>query len=130
MLRKEPVVLVVEDEPLILMNAVDLVTDAGFAAIEATNADEAVRALEGRGDVRVVFTDIDMPGSMDGLKLARAVRRRWPQVQFIVVSGHINAAQDDLPIGSFFFVKPYRPSQIASALTELFARNIVFKPAA
>ena len=69
-LRKRTVVLIVEDEPLILMNAVDIVVDADFEAVEATNADEAIRILATRDDMRVVFTDMDMPGSMDGLKLA------------------------------------------------------------
>jgi CheY-like chemotaxis protein len=72
------VVLVVEDEPFVRMDAVDIVEEAGFIAAEATNADEAMRILETNPDIRIVFTDIDMPGSMDGIKLAFAVCDRWP----------------------------------------------------
>jgi DNA-binding NtrC family response regulator len=129
-LRKRTVVLIVEDEPLILMNAVDIVVDADFEAVEATNADEAIGILATRDDVRVVFTDMDMPGSMDGLKLACSVRRRWPPVQFIVASGHVKVAQRDLPHGSYFFAKPYLPSQITTALREIYARDRVLKPTA
>ncbi len=124
------VVLIVEDEPLIMMNATDMVEDAGFEAITAVNADEAICALQSRDDIRVVFTDIDMPGSMDGLKLMRAVRRRWPPVQFIAASGHMKVNQSEVPAGGFFFIKPYRASQIVGALGEIFARDFAFDPAA
>ena len=77
---QKAVVLVVEDEPLLRMAATCLVEDAGFEAIEASNADEAILILEARTDIHIVFTDIDMPGSMDGLKLAEAVRGRWPPI--------------------------------------------------
>ena len=87
--QRRPVVLVVEDEPLMLMDALDLVTGAGFEAIGAKNADEAILILENRNDIRVVFTDVNMPGSMDGIKLAHAVRNRWPPIEIIVTSGLI-----------------------------------------
>src|SRR6202041_48101 len=82
-----PVVLAVEDEPLILMLAVDMIRDAGFEPLWASNAEEAIRILESRDDIRIVFTDINMPGSMDGIKLAQAVRGRWPPIRIIVTSG-------------------------------------------
>ena len=85
---KGPVVLIVEDEPLVRLGAVQAIEDAGFEVIEAANADEAIRILENRSDIRVVFTDIHMPGSIDGLKLAHAVRDRWPPIKIIVTSGH------------------------------------------
>jgi CheY-like chemotaxis protein len=75
-----PVVLVVEDDPLLRMLAVEVVEEAGFIAIEARDADEAVILLESRTDIALLFTDINMPGSMDGLKLAHAVRDRWPPI--------------------------------------------------
>ena len=78
-----PVVLIVEDELLLRMNAVDMVGAAGFEVVAAANADEAIEILETRRDVTVVFTDIQMPGSMDGLKLARAVRGRWPPIKIV-----------------------------------------------
>ncbi len=79
------VVLIVEDDPFVRMFAVVVVEEAGFVALEAANADEAVAILEARSDISLLFTDIDMPGSMDGLKLAHAVKDRWPKI--LVVSG-------------------------------------------
>ena len=115
-------VLVVEDEPLMLMDALDLVTEAGFEAIGAKNADEAIRILESRSDIRVVFTDVNMPGSMDGIKLAHAVRNRWPPIEIIVTSGlNLVDVQQLLPERGIFFPKPYEPAQIASALHRLAA---------
>jgi CheY-like chemotaxis protein len=96
---KRHVVLVVEDEPLLMMSAVDIVENAGFEAVEAGNADEAVRILESRTDIRIVLTDIDMPGSINGLKLAAAVRDRWPPIEIIIVSGHVRPKDDELPRG-------------------------------
>jgi CheY-like chemotaxis protein len=113
---KMPAVLIVEDEPLIRMGAVEIIEDAGFEVIEAPGADEAVRILECRSDIRVVFTDIHMPGSMDGLKLAHAIRHRWPPIRIIVTSGRGLIAQRDLPEGGRFFVKPYNSIQITDAL--------------
>jgi len=114
--------LVVEDEPLMLIDAVDLVTEAGFEAIGAKNADEAIRILESRDDIRIVFTDVNMPGSMDGIKLAHAVRHRWPPIEIIVTSGLTLAnVQELLPERGVFFPKPYTPAQVASALHRLAA---------
>ena len=111
-----PTVLIVEDEPLVRLCAVETLEDAGFAVIEAGNADEAIRILESRLDIRVVFTDIHMPGSMDGLKLAHAVRNRWPPIKIIVTSGRERVRTQDLPDGGRFFAKPYDPSEIREAL--------------
>lgn len=113
---KAPAVLIVEDESLIRLCAVEAVEDAGFEVIEAANADEAIRILESRSDVRVVFTDLHMPGSMDGLKLAHAVRSRWPPIKIIVTSGRETVAEQDLPAGGRFFAKPYDPGEIKDAL--------------
>jgi DNA-binding NtrC family response regulator len=100
------VVLVVEDEMLLRMSAVDMVEDAGYASVEAVNADEAVVILESRYDIALLFTDIQMPGSMDGLKLAQTVHRRWPPIKIILVSGQLNLANIDIPTNSRFFEKP------------------------
>ena len=108
--------LVVEDEPLSRIHALNLVEQAGYVAIEASNADEAISILEARKDIRIVFTDIDMPGSMDGLKLARAIRDRWPPIELILTSGHFYLKDSDLPERGRFFPKPYRDEQIISAL--------------
>lgn len=112
-------VLIVEDEPLLMAEAVDLVEEAGFVAYEARNADQAIRLLERHSDIRVLFTDIDMPGSMDGLKLAHAVRERWPPIAIMVTSGHVKVQQAELPTEGLFFAKPYPPASIMSALGEI-----------
>src|SRR5512140_2219193 len=113
---KRPVVLVVEDEFLLRMDAVDMIAEAGFEVLEAGNADEAIGILESRRDITVVFTDIQMPGSMDGLKLARAVRGRWPPVKIIATSGHLHLGETDLPEGGRFLPKPYSSVQVTGVL--------------
>ena len=104
---KRPVVLIVEDEFLLRMNAVEMIEEAGFEVFEAGNADEAIAILESRLDIRVVFTDIQMPGAMDGLKLAAAVRSRWPPIKIIATSGYCAIREGDLPKGGVFLSKPY-----------------------
>lgn len=114
-----PVVLVVEDEFLIRLHAVDVIREGGFAVIEAADADEAVAILEARSDIVAVFTDIQMPGSMDGLKLAHAVRNRWPPIKILAASGNVQLSLNDLPSGGQFLRKPYTGQQISTALREL-----------
>jgi CheY-like chemotaxis protein len=118
---QKPVVLVVEDEILIRLNAVEMIEDAGFEAIAASDADEAIRILESRTDIRAVFTDVQMPGSMDGLRLARVVRDRWPPVALIVTSGQCKVAETDLPRGGRFLSKPYEAAQIEATPRHLIA---------
>jgi DNA-binding NtrC family response regulator len=113
-------VLVVEDEPILLLMANDIVEDAGLHPILAGNADEAIRILEVRRDVCVVFTDVRMPGSMDGVRLAVAVRERWPPIKLLIVSGHLIKGPD-LPEGARFLRKPYTSDAIISTLRELAA---------
>lgn len=115
------VVLIVEDELLTRMAVADTVEAAGFEVIEAGNADEAVRILESRSDVRIIFTDIDMPGSMDGIKLAIAVRGRWPPIAIVLTSGHRRVTLGDLPAGSVFIAKPYADEQVVGTLRQLTA---------
>src|ERR1700716_3440091 len=105
------IVLVVEDEMVLRMRAVDIVEDAGFTAIEAVNADEAMSILESRSDISLLFTDIQMPGSMDGLKLAHAVPARWPSIKIILVSGQVKPSEADKPADSRFFGKPIEVKQ-------------------
>jgi two-component system, response regulator PdtaR len=112
----QPVILVVEDDPIIRMGALQFVTDAGFEAIEASNADEAIRVLEARSDIHLVFTDVGMPGTMDGIKLAHYIRRRWPPVKLIVASGKVKVDESHLPAGARFFPKPYSQSTIVRAM--------------
>jgi DNA-binding NtrC family response regulator len=118
---KPTIVLVVEDEPLLLLMAGTIVEDAGLQPLYAKNADEAVMILESRADIRIVFTDVDMPGSMDGIKLAAAVRDRWPPIHIIVVSGHASVALSELPEGARFFGKPYDEQRVVETLTTMAA---------
>jgi two-component sensor histidine kinase/FixJ family two-component response regulator len=114
-----PNVLVVEDEMVLRMRAVDIVEDAGFNALEAVNADEALSILESRSDISVLFTDIQMPGTLDGLKLAHAVYKRWPGIKIILVSGQVNLSDADKPIDSRFFGKPLETKQMIAEIQEM-----------
>jgi CheY-like chemotaxis protein len=115
------IVLIVEDEPFLRIQAADIATEAGFEVLEAANADEAIAILENRADVRVVFTDIQMPGSMDGLKLAHAIRNRWPPVAVIVTSGQVRPAGDMMPENTPFLGKPYEATELTRMLVKLAA---------
>jgi len=105
-------VLVVEDEFLLRMDPVEFMRDAGFRVYEASDADEAIALLEEHSDIRAVFTDIHMPGSMDGLRLAHYVRGRWPPVKLIVTSGQAKPRDEDLPADCGYFGKPYQLSKV------------------
>jgi len=100
-----------------------MIDDAGFEAIAASDADEAIRILESRNDIEAVFTDVQMPGSLDRLKLVRIIRSRWPPVALIVTSGHRNILETDLPPGGRFLIKPYAGSQLGATLNQLI-RNV------
>jgi CheY-like chemotaxis protein len=118
---KRPVILVVEDEFLLRMDAAAMVASAGFAVVEAANADEAIEILETRSDIAVVFTDIQMPGAMDGLRLARAVRGRWPPIKIVATSGHLTVTDTDRPEGGRFLPKPYSAIEVTCVLQEVMA---------
>ncbi len=108
----KPTILVVEDEVLVRIDLVDTIEDAGFQTIEANCADEAIRLLEAHPEITVLFTDIDMPGAMDGLKLSHYVRNRWPPVRIIVTSGHVMATPEQMPAQSLFLTKPHQLSDL------------------
>ena len=114
-----PNVLVVEDEMILRMRAVDIVEDAGFNPVEAINADQAIAILESRSDISVLFTDIQMPGSIDGLKLAHAVHDRWPSIKIILVSGQVKPADTERPADSRFFGKPLAVEQMIAELKDM-----------
>jgi CheY-like chemotaxis protein len=109
-------VLIVEDEFLLRADAGDFMRDAGFIVYEAGNADEAIALLELHEGIRAVFTDIQMPGPMDGLKLAHYVRGRWPPIKLIITSGRAKPRAEDMPAGSGFFDKPYLLENVAASL--------------
>jgi CheY-like chemotaxis protein len=114
-------VLVVEDEQLIRMDTASFLEAAGFAVYEADNAADAIRILELDDEIRLIFTDINMPGSMDGLALAHYVRGRWPPVKIIITSGYVKMRGNDLPVGALFIEKPYHLKYLAHKMTELMA---------
>jgi CheY-like chemotaxis protein len=116
---KKPVVLIVEDEPFIRIDAVAALEASDFDVIDVSNADEAIAVLEARDDVTVIFTDIQMPGSMDGLKLAAAVRHRWPPIRIIATSGNMRVSERDLPEDARFLPKPYHPAQLKTVFREV-----------
>ena len=113
------VALIVEDDLLVRMLAVDIAEEAGFSVLQAVDADEAIEVLQKRADIRVVFTDIDMPGSMDGLELAHAIRHRWPPIQVVLTSGKMRPAADELPDRCRFIPKPYDIHLLTGLLREL-----------
>ena len=106
----QPLVLIVEDDFLVRMLAVDMAEHAGFSVLQAVDADQAIEVLQKRADIRLVFTGIDMPGSMDGLELAHAIRHRWPPIQVVLTSGKMRPAPDELPERSRFFPNPMNSS--------------------
>ena len=112
-------VLVVEDEPITRMDVVEQLEEGGFKVFEAPDADRAIKILETNPAIRVLFTDIDMPGSMDGLKLAAAVRDRWPPIRIVVASGLRKVNLDALPDNSRFFSKPYNVNEIAATMRSM-----------
>jgi two-component sensor histidine kinase/FixJ family two-component response regulator len=118
-----PVVLVVEDEMVLRMRAVDIVEDAGFVPVEAVSADQAIKILESRDDISLLFTDIQMPGSMDGLKLAHAAHSRWPHIKIILVSGQIAVTDADKPDDSKFFPKPLEVQQMICELQDMVGKG-------
>ena len=110
------VVLIVEDDVLLRMLVVDVVEEAGFEAIQAAHADEAIDVLKCRSDVAILLTDIDMPGSMNGLQLVHEVRKRWPRIRPVVMSGQVKPHLSDLPPGVRFFAKPYPSAALVAEL--------------
>lgn len=118
-MAKKIAVLVVEDEALIRLDAVDQLVIQGFKVFQAPDADAAIKLLETHSSITVLFTDIDMPGSIDGLKLAAAVRDRWPPIRIVITSGLRKVDMSELPIAARFFPKPYDISKVASTMREL-----------
>lgn len=111
-----PVVLVVEDEVLVRMLACDILKDAGYDALEAVDAHEALVLLDARPDIALLFTDVDMPGEINGLGLARLVALRWPHLPIIATSGAAVVHPADLPPNGRFLQKPYRPSSLIESV--------------
>jgi two-component system, response regulator PdtaR len=118
---KAVLVCIVEDEAFIRMEAIDLISDAGFMTVDAGNADDAIKLLETRTDIRVIVTDIDLPGTMDGLRMAHAIRKRWPPIEIIILSGQIKPTAADIPLRGVFFAKPYDPDLLLAEIRQFTA---------
>ncbi|RYG95442.1 MAG: response regulator [Alphaproteobacteria bacterium] len=112
-------VLIVEDEPIIRMTIADDLIDAGFDVCEAANASDALTVLSERHDIRAIFTDIDLPGELNGIEFAHVVRGRWPPIEIIITSGHKRVGPADIPSRSCFFPKPYAHADIVSAIKRM-----------
>lgn len=115
-LKEKAVVLVVEDDGNLRKLVTRLIQAAGFDVLEAATADEAIEILERHAAVRIVFTDIDMPGSMNGIRLAAAVRGRWPPIEIIITSGRQRLRDVDLPPRGVFISKPYEGDRLVETL--------------
>jgi CheY-like chemotaxis protein len=115
----KPAILVVEDEELLRLNAADLLEDNGYAVIEAANAEDALRTLERRPDVRLLFTDIQMPGRIDGIELARLVHERWPHILLVMTSGQKQPSRTEIPDEGRFIAKPYRAGELLGQVNKM-----------
>ena len=107
-----PLILVVDDEPLLRLLAREFLEEMGFRVLEAPNAESALSLLEGRTDVDLLFTDVHMPGAIDGMSLARKVGARWPGVHVLMTSGRERPAPAAIPASGKFMPKPYSPDEL------------------
>ena len=118
----KPIVLVVDDEAVIRQAAVEMVEEAGFAALEAADGSRAMDLLDAVAGIDVVLTDIDMPASIDGIRLAACIHRKWPRIGIIVASGKVSPKRGDVPPGGSFFAKPYAEGEVIAAIQALVDR--------
>jgi CheY-like chemotaxis protein len=122
MIDNRPVILVVEDEPLLRLHAADVLEDEGFAVAEAADAEAALKVLEERSDVRLLYTDVQMPGALDGIGLARHVHERWPHILLLLTSGRARPERSEIPDDGRFLAKPYRALELVSQMNALLHR--------
>jgi CheY-like chemotaxis protein len=121
--NEQPLALVVEDETLLRLHAAGLLEEHGFAVLEAANAAEALTVLQSRGDVRLLFTDIQMPGALDGMDLVREVHARWPRVLLVIASGRIKPPQAEIPDDGRFVSKPYGAQELFREVDDLMRKS-------
>jgi CheY-like chemotaxis protein len=110
-------ILVVENEAIVRLELVAQLTDLGLKVLVASDADEAIDLLDSHQEIELLLTDVTMPGSMDGVRLAHHVRKRWPPIKIVVTSGRPGTKLSDLPLGSRFFPKPYGPEALRNAMS-------------
>jgi CheY-like chemotaxis protein len=118
-----PTILVAEDNELLRLLASELLEEHGYTVVEADNAEEALKVMEKRKDVRVLFTDIQMPPGCDGLELARQVHHRWPKVHFVITSGQVQPTRAEIADDGRFIRKPYRAKDLLSQIDELIEKG-------
>jgi two-component system, response regulator PdtaR len=119
----QPLVLVVEDEELLRLHAADLLEEHGYNVIKAENAAAALKVLETGKDVRLLFTDIQMPGKLDGMDLAREAHARWPNVLLVITSGQKRPTRAEIPDDGRFVAKPYRASELLGQVNDLMSKT-------
>ncbi len=120
---REPIALIVDDEPLILMDTADMMVDEGFSVVEATTADKAFDFLERHSSLQLLITDVQMPGDLDGFALARKVAKRWPHIDLIIVSGAARPSPAEIPPGATFISKPLSLELVREALRDYRRRS-------
>ena len=114
-------VLIVDDEAILRFIASDVLEDSGFQVLEAENAKAALMVLADHPDVRVLFTDINMPGALDGLDLAREAHARWPHLKLVITSGRLRPADSEIPDDGRFVAKPYSPDHLVGEIRKALA---------
>jgi CheY-like chemotaxis protein len=122
-MKKKAAILVVEDEAIIRIGAVQMLEEAGFVVVEASNANDAITILELRSDIRAVFTDINLPGTLDGMRLARLVRDRWPPIHLILTSAFVSPNEEEFPANGRFISKPYEAEHVIAMIRDLLGQN-------
>jgi len=118
-LNGKAAILVVEDETLIRLWAAEVLQENGFSVLEAPNADAALKLLESRPDVKLLFTDVQMPGSLNGMELAREVHARWPHVLLVITSGRERPTRAEIPDDGRFMAKPYSAKELLGQVNDL-----------
>lgn len=118
-MNKRNVALVVEDEALVRFDLAQSLEEVGYVTFEASNAADAISILEVHPEIRIVFTDIQMPGTMDGLALSQYVRKRWPPTIIVISSGRCSPRSDEMPIGAHFLTKPYSPHALSHVMQDI-----------
>lgn len=114
-------VLIIEDEPVLRIDAIDMVERAGFEPVEVTSVDEAIRTLETRTDIRIVYIDLDMPRGVKGIEIAAAIRNRWPPIEIILTAASVRAADLQLPVRAEFYAKPISHRDVVAAMRRMAA---------
>lgn len=115
----QPTILVAEDNAILRLDASELLKDHGYTVVEAANADEAIKLMESRKDIRMLFTDIEMPPGCNGLELAYEVHNRWPKVLLVITSGRVEPARDEIADHGIFIRKPYKPNDLLAQIDEV-----------